>query len=525
MKIVLTAPATEMSEYDGNPAIAFASGFPKPFYIPITYLRKHFYKPTPVKEDYSLLYAPLGLRRIEASLVSSGLFSSRDVVIVHPNDLDKVVNEKTRVIGISVKDPMGLGYVSLTYSTLIGMGEPINKIEFLDLMNKVKKLRRKYRFRVVIGGPGVWQFRLINGILDKLGVDTVIEGEGELVAPIVFRKLALNEHVERFIKGLVVPAESIPCIINASIYGAVEITRGCGRGCMFCTPTMQLKRDFYLDKISRDIETNLSNGQNKILIVTEDLFLYGSRVPWEPNSDSILRLIDRITSYKKNGLKHVQITHMNLTSIKYRRDLFKQISDKLYEFAWYRLRGRLVNTVEVGIETGSPRLMDKYMKGKVIPYKSFEWIDIVIDSLTYMEEFDWIALGTIIVGLPGEESDDAVKTLELVNSIEEQGLRTLLIPLLFVPLGGCALQDQPIKSFNDLCDIHLSIFYECWKHNVRVYGPDFFIHYSFLKKLLFRILAKLYLVTTSRKYRWREIIARELYSEIMRVMNNRGVGY
>ncbi|MEM1921876.1 MAG: hypothetical protein QW615_04130, partial [Desulfurococcaceae archaeon] len=207
MKIVLTAPATEMSEYDGNPAIAFASGFPKPFYIPITYLRKHFYKPTPVKEDYSLLYAPLGLRRIEASLVSSGLFSSRDVVIVHPNDLDKVVNEKTRVIGISVKDPMGLGYVSLTYSTLIGMGEPINKIEFLDLMNKVKKLRRKYRFRVVIGGPGVWQFRLINGILDKLGVDTVIEGEGELVAPIVFRKLALNEHVERFIKGLVVPAE------------------------------------------------------------------------------------------------------------------------------------------------------------------------------------------------------------------------------------------------------------------------------------------------------------------------------
>lgn len=34
LKVVLTAPATEMSEYNGNPATAFASGFSKPFFIP-----------------------------------------------------------------------------------------------------------------------------------------------------------------------------------------------------------------------------------------------------------------------------------------------------------------------------------------------------------------------------------------------------------------------------------------------------------------------------------------------------------
>jgi len=152
VKIVLTAPATEMSEYDEkNPAIAFSAAFPKLRAIPRSYLKKHLYPPIPKIDGYRVKYAPLGLRRIEAALIESKLFREDDIAIVHPDDLDKVVGEDTRIIGVSVKDPFGLAYVSLTYSVLIGIGETINKYEFNYLMKKIDRLRRKYKFLVVMG--------------------------------------------------------------------------------------------------------------------------------------------------------------------------------------------------------------------------------------------------------------------------------------------------------------------------------------------------------------------------------------
>ncbi|MEM1791099.1 MAG: hypothetical protein QXX26_05075, partial [Desulfurococcaceae archaeon] len=91
MKIVLTAPATEMSEYNGNPAIGFSAGFSKVFFVPRRYLLDKLYRRVPCSEDYRVKYAPLGLRIIEASLTSS-VVSEDEIGIVHPDDLEKVVN-------------------------------------------------------------------------------------------------------------------------------------------------------------------------------------------------------------------------------------------------------------------------------------------------------------------------------------------------------------------------------------------------------------------------------------------------
>jgi hypothetical protein len=41
LKIVSTAPATEMSEYNKNPAIASVSPFSKPFFVPREFLLKN----------------------------------------------------------------------------------------------------------------------------------------------------------------------------------------------------------------------------------------------------------------------------------------------------------------------------------------------------------------------------------------------------------------------------------------------------------------------------------------------------
>ncbi|MEM1628493.1 MAG: radical SAM protein [Desulfurococcaceae archaeon] len=522
MKVVLTTPATEMSEYNGNPAIAFVSGFSKPFFIPRHYLLTNLYRPVDSDETLRVVRAPLGLRRIEASLIHSGLFNSNDVAIVHPDHLEDVVRENTRIVGISVKDPLGLGYVSLTYSTLLGLGEPINKFEFMLLMRKVKRLKEKYRFRVVVGGPGVWQFRFLNNI-EELGIDVLISGEGERVAPSVFAKLARGENPGRLVKGGFVPVENIPHILGATICGAVEVSRGCGRGCMFCTPTMLVKRDIPLEVVTKDIETNLRQGQDRALLVTEDLFLYGSSPPWEPNESAVTRLVNAVIGLRNSGLRYLQITHMNLAAIRYRKELFKNIADKLHEFAWFKLRGDYINTVEVGIESGSPRIIGKLMRGKVLPYKPEEWPSIVLESLILMEECGWVPLATLIVGLPGEDIDDALKTLALIDSIREHGLRPFMVPLLFVPLGGSLLENRPIKSFDELSDVQLEIFSNCWRHNLRNWGIDHFENYGFAKKTMLSVLARLYLITVARRYRWRERIAKEIYRELARFLH-KGVG-
>ncbi len=516
MKIVLTAPATEMSEYNGNPAIAFGAGFSKPWFLPRWYLVRSFYKPVPRDSGYCVKYAPLGLRRIEASLIDSGVVSGNEICIVHPDYLEEVVDSDTRIVGISAKDPLGLGYVSTTYSLLLGLGNPITHYEFNNLMKKIRRLKRRYGFYVVLGGPGAWQvyrFRLQK----HYGIDVIVDGEGEEVTPQLFSRLIAGDNsFKELIRGTAPDPEKIPCIKGATIYGAIEITRGCGRGCQFCSPTLTRLRSFPMDKILRDIETNLFYGQNRTMLVTEDLFLYGAKIPWEPNVDSIKRLFEKITMLKSKGLKYIQVTHLNLAAAYYKKDLTKWVAERLVEYTWYKLHGKPIATVEVGIETGSPRLIEKYMIGKPRPYKPTDWPEIVLKSLIYMEEHDLVALGTIIIGLPGEEIDDAQATLELVESIESHGLRTFLVPLLFIPLEHSILRNKPTKTFNELTSVQLEIFTRCWRHNLRVWGGDFFRNHSLFRRMMFKILSTIYVYTVADRFNWRKYIAQEIYREIQK---------
>ena len=115
-----------MSDYEGSHILAFAAGFSKPWFMPRFYLKKTFFKPVP-SNSLEVALAPLGLRKLEADLIKSG-FKPEDIVVVHPDDLEAAVGPETKVIGVSSKDPLGLGYVSLTYSSVLDLGEPINKM-------------------------------------------------------------------------------------------------------------------------------------------------------------------------------------------------------------------------------------------------------------------------------------------------------------------------------------------------------------------------------------------------------------
>ena len=250
---MLTSSATEMSGFRRNPFFSFVGSFPKGV-LPLSFCRR-FYPPV-LKKDVAASekgithYAPYGLRKVEAALIDNGGFDESDVVCVHPYYLNHFVGPKTKVVGITAMDSLGLAYVSLTYSNLLRtFGDvssiPINTIEFQKLCHN--KALRKFRPKVIVGGAGAWQ---VKGAKTRnfLGIDSVMIGEGDKEVPKLFRNAASDKKIPPVVYTSSPNEDEIPLIKHASIYGNVEISRGCGRHCAFCTPTMQKRRDVPLEK-------------------------------------------------------------------------------------------------------------------------------------------------------------------------------------------------------------------------------------------------------------------------------------
>lgn len=160
-----------MSDYENNPFMAFVAGFGKgPF--PLRYVRRYLYPAGDRTIDGRARYAPYGLRKVEATLLNHG-YSESEVAVVHPQDLDTFIGPDTKAIGISSMDPTGMGYVSKTYSSIIGGGEPMNAIEFRKLLTN--PAIKRFKPKIIVGGFGSWQLER-NNAAKSLGIDCVVIG-------------------------------------------------------------------------------------------------------------------------------------------------------------------------------------------------------------------------------------------------------------------------------------------------------------------------------------------------------------
>ena len=223
--IVLTGSATDMSDFKLNPFNAFTGGFPTGI-IPRRLLRKYWYPPVPNNGDGTAKYAPYGTRKIEAMLIKE--FGPENVAVVHPNDLQKVVGPKTKVIGITSMEPAGTGFVSRTYTSFVGFGgEPIAAAEFRELIEQ--PVLRKWGAKIVLGGPGAWQIYKAK-LQKRYAIDCIVMGEGEKAALKIFHMALNGEELSPVVEAEPPEPKEIPCIVHPSIFGTVEVTRGCGRG-------------------------------------------------------------------------------------------------------------------------------------------------------------------------------------------------------------------------------------------------------------------------------------------------------
>jgi radical SAM superfamily enzyme YgiQ (UPF0313 family) len=469
VKVVLTASATEMSDFFNNPFMAFVAGFGKGP-IPLGYARKTLYPRVPSKPDGRAKYAPYGLRKVEAMLLENG-FSESDVAVVHPEDLEAFIGPDTKVVGISSMDPTGMGYVSKTYSSIIGGGEPLNAIEFHKLVshNSIKSFKPK----VIVGGFGSWQLERKN-VAERYGVDCVFIGGRPDAIIEVFKKAVNSEALPRVVRAAESAANwdyaTMPLTKHAAIHGAVEISKGCGRNCQFCTPTMQSKVDIPLDRIMDEVKTTVKEGSDHITLVTEDLFLYGAKdKKFVPNKEAVVKLAKSVADCP--GVKSIQVSHMSLAPIVCKPDMVKELAEILIERSWYSHGSKPIITAETGIETGSARLMKKYMAGKMLPYKPEQWQEIVTNAFGILNDNNWYPLATLIIGLPEEKEEDVLATLELMDALKDYN--AFYVPLFFVPLENCILMNNKGAELDFLSKARWDFFIRCWEYNIRIWRGTF----------------------------------------------------
>ena len=294
--------------------------------------------------------APLGLRRIEAALLNGG-FSSDEVVVADDAHLSETVGTATRVIGISAGEPAGHGMNSSTMTGIVG-GRIYPEAMFRRVVAGVRgHMRgRGLSAKIVMGGPGAWQLAGDPEKRRSLGIDHVVTGYAEENIVEVFRALVQGESLPEVIVGQWKSPSAIPPIRSASTMAVVELSRGCGLGCSYCTIGRVPMAHLPPETILADVRTNVAAGLTSIAVLSEDFFRYGAN-GLSVNPPAILSLLESLRKIPE--LRLIQIDHANIISIaQFTDEQLKQVRDLLVGHS-----GARYLWVNIGVETAAGRLL------------------------------------------------------------------------------------------------------------------------------------------------------------------------
>jgi len=406
--------------------------------------------------------APYGLRKIEAALLQH--FSSDEVVVAHEDHLKKFIGPDTEVIAVYTMDPLGVAPLTMSYAALTGCFTSHVKLDFEWLIKRINAARAGTKAKLVIGGPGVWDFTMLPDEVDRLGIDYVFYGEADDIAHQIFLDIA-NDSIrtdqnlfkgffqfdEDFRKSYIekekfitraqyakqTPSlEEIPLIVNPSFKGLIEVMRGCGVGCDFCEVTLRPLRFYTTDMIEQEIRINAAAGITNAWVHSDEIFIYKTRGRFEPNQDAIKEMFGTIM--KIPGIKTCNPTHGRVSIPAAYPDFMMELSEimKAGPDNWIGL--------QVGIETGSQALAMKHMPNKTLPLKigvDATWQDIVISGTRNYNNAYWRPAFTVQVGQRDETADDNWDTVELINKLSNSTygngmpLEFTVTPMQNVPLG------------------------------------------------------------------------------------------
>ena len=451
-------------------------------------------------------YAPYGLRKVEAGLLRDG-FRREDVVVAHPDHIEKFIGPETQVVGTYEMDPLGMGPVTMTFTygrKQMSYDEFYNR----DLHMRINAAKKKNgsNAKVIAGASGTWQYNYDPAKIEEYGLYAILEGELGGIAPEIdghagrFFNYLINGDFEnmdpfrkrsdfkvnikefqrdgrtlhgRFVNFWDRPdLEEIPNIVEPSMHGMVEVMRGCGRGCKFCDVTLRSLRYYSPEKVKKEIEVNLKKGGEKSAwIHSDDIFVYGmdpkTSKGMEPNREALEELFTAIMS---TGVEHTNPTHGTLAGAIADEKLIPNIS-KIIRSGPENLIG-----VQCGFETGSLRLIEKYADRKLAPYRPEEWHWVVKEGVKTLNENYWVPAFTLIMGLDNDETpEDSWETIQIINELEKEQPDSMFTttPLTFVPIGLLE-KSEFFNIGNEMDPAQLGVMYKTWQHNFK-YGIQKFM--------------------------------------------------
>ena len=473
--IVLTAPLTETIDHAGYfIQMALAS---LPQWLEFVLNKKYpKWREVERNNDGTARYMPAGVRVLEKSLLRE--YTADEVVACFPEDLDKFIGSRTRVVAVSTHNPLGVTFAAGVYTSIFGSSkEPLNSIYSRAMFDKIKLSPYRKNFRVVVGGSGGWQISQTNKF-EELGVDCVAEGRSESADAIaLFQRAIAGETLPRVI-NLAHPTsrEDILFPDKRTTFGVVEMTTGCGRRCQFCVPDLNPQIDMPKARIMDAVRANVQQGNKVISLATEDMFIWGqvhTNTPFFfPNREALVDLYTEIVNTP--GVEHHLLSHSTMAPFVVDPELIRQLSEVLLPKSPIRLpllsshpeKRALVPLI--GLETGSVRMARQIMPSKGVPFSIDDWPSIVLEGLRVANQNNWFPMMTLMVGNPGETDQDVRETLDLVYEMERRGLFAFLIPSIFTPLHDTRMEHQTgVTHTRQLSPLQWQLLMKCWKHNLR----------------------------------------------------------
>lgn len=461
VKFVLTAPDTESTEQAFSPwkQMMYASA-------PAQFVPRWFYKgkfEQPRYADGSAKVMPYGVRVAEEILLRN--YPADDVVVCYPDDLDQFVGPRTVAVGVGAHNPIGTAFSTGVYSNIFGSSaRPINAAES-ERVYRHPAIRR-HKPKIIVGGAGAWQIDKTNS-RDRLGIDCIINGRAESKILEMFqlaedgKELPPTVHAsEPSVEDLVIPRKR-------STYGIVEMNRGCGRQCAFCSPTLETRISVPMPDVLRAVRANTENQGRIIFPVSEDVFIYGASAPFYiPNPNQLLNFYGSIAEVP--GVDYLPLSHATIAPAVVNPGLIRDLSEVLLPKSALQNRNSSHSDKRflaplIGIETGSPRLAALTMSGKSLPFDIRDWQEIVVEGTNILNDNNWFPVYTFIVGLPNETDDDIKQSLELLHRLKHN--KVLYVPSIFTPLEDTRMGSGHAMKARELTQLQWEFIMTAWKQS------------------------------------------------------------